>query len=1102
MAEAIATNQLILQPEEQIWLQQHPVVRVGVIHAPPYQFWDNGPKGISVEILNLIAAKAGFQVEYLQSVSWAESLEEIRDHKKVDLLLIAKRTPKRESFLSFSRDYLDHPYVIFTRNDEKCIFSLEDLFGKTIAIEKGVVIQEHLAEKFPQIKQLLVDDAEGALAAVSHSKADAYIGNLTVAQYHIVQMGFSNLKVAAPAKLDSQNIAFASRNDWAELSVILTKGLDAISFDEYNTINRKYFSVEVEQSFDYSKIWWPLLTIILIVFTILFWNIILRRKVNTATKKLRQELKLRHESELKYRRLIDSVGSNYILFSLDSEGLITYISDSSYEMMGYLPEEGLGQTCSAFYSDTPLNKKALSFTEAGLRGEKIPPFKAELRHKDGHMIRVEATESPIFDEQGKVIALEGVLHNITERTHAEDELNKSWEDLETLVAERTAELKKLSRAVEQSHSTIVITDVNGDIEFVNPAFTERTGYTREEAIGLNPRVLKSDYHDASFYKKMWATLNRGEVWQGEMLNRRKDDTLYWEFATISPMVDESGNITHFIAVKEDISARKKAESALKESQEQLQRYLTAIDDIGIGLLVIDNDFRIRDMNSTTIDWYGDQRGKICYEAIENRDSQCSICYLEDVIKNKKTVRYQPTATLKGRILDILAVPVANSDKGVSKLEIIQDITEREQSKLKLVDVNKELEAAMATTKEMAEQANAANRAKSDFLANMSHDIRTPMNGIIGLTRMVLDTQLTIEQQKQLEKIKISADGLLSLLNDILDFSKIEAGQLLVEKHNFNLNKTLHTIHSMMVQEAEDKGLELITPKDSTKVPVLLRGDELRLRQILINLIGNGIKFTREGSVTVYVLSEKREDDRVGLHFIVTDTGIGISEDKQELIFSSFQQANASTSREFGGSGLGLSICKQLVGLMDGEIWVTSNVPKGSIFHFTVVLDKGDKKDALQHDVVKAPVEELSILLVDDNFINCEIGRNVLEKNKHLIVTASNGLEALECLVSQHFDMILMDVQMPVMDGLTATAIIRASENNSDLSQFNLEASLINDLTQQCKGRHIAIISMTANAMQGDKEKCLAAGMDNYLTKPFEPEQLRTVITDTFDSVSR
>jgi two-component system, NarL family, sensor histidine kinase EvgS len=415
-------------------------------------------------------------------------------------------------------------------------------------------------------------------------------------------------------------------------------------------------------------------------------------------------------------------------------------------------------------------------------------------------------------------------------------------------------------------------------------------------------------------------------------------------------------------------------------------------------------------------------------------------------------------------------------------KLSQEITRRAKAERAMEQIKKEAEAA--------------NHAKSDFLAHMSHDIRTPMNGIIGMTQLALDTELTSSQRKYLRNVKLSADGLLGLLNDILDFSKIEAGQLIMEKFNFNLIDTLDNIISMNNFAAEKKGVELHLQYDARALPVFVKGDELRLRQVLVNLIGNAIKFTEEGSVTIKVTAENRENNQVRLHFIVIDTGIGIPTAKQAMIFSSFSQADASTTRQFGGTGLGLCICKQLVEMMGGVIWVENNADQGSIFHFTVLLEHGKKEYIpLTNDNVVTQVRELDILLVDDVDINCEIARYVLEKDNHRIVTAGTGIEALELVASQHFDLILMDVQMPVMDGLTASTVIRVCEDNGDLSHFNVPEALSKKLIQKCKHRYIPIVAMTANAMEGDKEKCLAAGMDTYLAKPFEPAQVRAVIAD-------
>jgi PAS domain S-box-containing protein len=658
------------------------------------------------------------------------------------------------------------------------------------------------------------------------------------------------------------------------------------------------------------------------------------------------------------------------------------------------------------------------------------------------------------------------------------------------------QLRKLSRAVEQSHSTIVITDLEGNIEFVNPAFTGRTGYSREEALGQNPRILKSGHHKPAFYQGMWKTLMAGRVWRGEMRNKRKDGTLYWEFATISPVKDESGKTTHFVAVKEDITARKETEQALEESQAQLRSYLNAIDDIGMGLLVIDPDYRIRDMNLTTMDWFGDQRGKVCYEAIGEQDGRCSGCHINDVIDNGKTVRYQPTTILEGRTLDILAAPVTNPSGGFSKLEIIRDITEQREAETKLLESNRQLEKAKNTAERMTEKAEKANRFKSSFLANMSHEIRTPMNSIIGRTRLALDHSVDRETREHLEMIAGSSENLLALINDILDFSKIEAGELDIESKPFDLyaaiDSCLNTMHVLV--EERDKPVT-ITSTLAADVPRAVVGDALRVRQILLNLLSNSVKFTDQGSIELKVDCRAADPDSIRLRFRVQDSGIGISADKLEHIFSEFSQEDSSITRKYGGTGLGLAICKQLCLLMGGEIGAESVQGQGSTFTFTLVLGSCSESDLPGQQPVRAVVEEirqsLSLLLVEDNEANRVLARMVLERGSHKVAEAHNGLQALDVLIEQDFDAVLMDVQMPVMDGLTACRLIRAAEAGEPVT--GIDEQLAAKLAQRLAGKHLPIISMTANAMSGDREDCLSAGMDDYLAKPFAPEALAAVL---------
>lgn len=1075
------------------------------------------------------------------------------------------------------------------------------------------------------------------------------------------------------------------------------------------------------------------------------------------------------EGEERFRQIAEYCNEVFFIVSSDLTTMV-YVSPA-YETIWQLScqsayERPLSFTDIIHEEDKPRILVALE--QLQIHGEIFNQVYRIVR-SDQTVCWISARTYPVHAGNGKVYRYVGIAEDVTKQKRVEEQT------------------RKLQKAVEQSPVTIVITDCSGKIEYVNPKFTQMTGYSYDEAIGKNPNILKSGTMSDDNYRQMWEKVVAGGEWHGEFHNKKKDNELFWESATISQIKNDVGVVTHYLAIKEDITDRKRMErelaeharfallraeigivlaqdhclqDILKQCAALLVNYLdvsliriwtlneeeqvlemqassgkiTNIDNshsrVPVGMSNIGriakehkphltndvlNDPRIHDK-----EWFqqegliafvgyplilGDRlvgvmgifartvltdailgeldsiTGRIAHRIIRrlteeelafkniilSTQQECSIDGILVIGENSTIMSFNrryvelwgvppefleaqdntqllqfvsnqmmdPEAFLSrilyhyehreeksreeialkdGRIFDRYSSPMTGSEgKYYGRVWYFRDITEK-----------KLLEDGLRIARTLAED---ASRQKSEFLANMSHEIRTPMNGVIGMTELLTDTDLDREQTEYVQAVKSSAESLLTVINDILDFSKIEACKLDLENVNFELRKNLENIMRTLAFRAYEKGLELSfrVPPD---IPDAVMGDPGRLRQVIANLVSNAVKFTENGEVVLSVTSEQDRCNEMLLHFIVEDTGIGIPTEKQKEIFAPFCQADSSTTRNYGGTGLGLTISGRLVDMMGGTIWVRSTVGKGSSFHFTVRLglpeepslrmvpekpeflqdlsvlvvddnatnrrileemlrnwgmrtatsdngmdalsmmadarqsadpfhlflidvsmpemdgfalveriigshedsgatimmltsvgERGDAarcrelgvsayltkpigKSSLLEAILNAlgkplakhavaiqafhplnkKFRKLRILLAEDNRINQRVAVGMLEKQGHTVILVTNGKEALAAISEQEvrfFDLVLMDMQMPEMGGFEATALIREQE--------------------KANGGHIPIIALTARAIDGDRESCLLAGMDGYLSKPFKPEGLIAAIESVTNS---
>jgi two-component system sensor histidine kinase/response regulator len=777
------------------------------------------------------------------------------------------------------------------------------------------------------------------------------------------------------------------------------------------------------------------------------------------------------------------------------------------------------------------------------------------------------------------------------------------------------ELRKLSLAVEQSFSSIIITDADARIEYVNDAFCRVSGYSREELLGRNPRLLQSGRTPKAAYKKMWAMLARGEAWTGEFVNRRKNGEEFTEVVHISPIRQPNGCITHYLGIREDVTERKRIGEELEQHRHHLeelvahrtqalresQEFIRTITGNVPGLVSYwDSQMRCRFANKAYAHWWGrspgSMIGRTLREILPAEQLDAYEMHFAAALRGEPQ-RMEHEHHLPGGAIGYTwahCIPDVQNDTVCGFYVLATDITDIKLAELRLQELNDQLTQAR-------DKSDAANKAKSAFLANMSHEIRTPMNAIIGLIHLLQRDTRNREQLDRLSRVADAAHHLLHIINDVLDLSKIESGKLTLETGDFSLGNVLSRVSALVSDRARAKGVELVLA--AAPLPDLLHGDAMRLTQALLNLLGNAVKFTERGSVTLTTEILARRNNELHLRFAVRDTGIGIAADRIPHLFNAFEQADGSITRRFGGTGLGLAITRHIATLMGGETGVESQPGAGSTFWFTARLRiaagaggrltdaafdgqrvllvdaappelpaaapilretglrvdiAGSNTDALERlraeeadgdpyvavlcdgplpgidalgltrpprrillsavdsdavrgqsraagmdavlirplthgaltatlgpllragDGATAPVtlqaleaalraraKTVRVLLAEDNPVNQEVAVDLLGAVDIVPDLAENGRQALAMAMSRQYDLVLMDVQMPDMDGMTATREIRRVPGLQSLP----------------------VVAMTANAFDEDRQATRDAGMNDHVAKPVDPRTL-------------
>jgi len=731
------------------------------------------------------------------------------------------------------------------------------------------------------------------------------------------------------------------------------------------------------------------------------------------------------------------------LATISPEGKITDVNEASAKVTGETREKLIGTDFSNYFTEP--EKAQEGYKQVFEKGF-VSDYPLTIRHATGKLTDVLYNASVYKDDEGNVLGVFAAARDVT----AQKQTSRYARSL-----------------IEASLDPLVTISLEGKITDVNQASAKVTGETRDKLIGTDFSVYFTEPEKASEgYKQVF---EKGFVSDYPLTIRHATGKLTDVLYNASVYKDGEGNVLGVFAAARDVTAQKQA-----------SRYARSLIEASLDPLVtISLEGKITDVNEASTNVTGETRDKLIgtdfsdYFTEPNKARQGYKQVFEKgfVSDYPLTIRH---AT--GKLTDVLYnASVYKDDEGnvLGVFAAARDVTDQKRISEELKEAKVIAELATILAEDEKAKAESALQSKQQFLANMSHEIRTPMNAILGFTKIILKTDLKPKQKEYLDAIKTSSDGLIVLINDILDLAKVDAGKMTFEQTPFKMESSITTMFQVFDIKIQEKNLELVKEYDK-KIPEVLLGDAMRLHQILLNLLSNALKFTEKGKITVAVRLVNEDKEKATIEFAITDTGTGILEDKLESIFENFQQATSSTSRIFGGTGLGLAICKQLVEKQGGTISVKSKIDEGSTFGFTLSFQKTNgesKKENVEVELVRE-IKDIKILVVEDVKLNQLLMRTILDDFKFKYDIADNGKIAIEKMQTETYDIILMDLQMPEMNGFEATKYIRDTMNSK-----------------------IPIIALTADVTTVDVEKCKAVGMNDYVSKPLDERILYSKIIE-------